>query len=566
MTVGFLGPEGTYTDEAAKQLFPDTTRIAYPSIDAVFEAVAARAVSFGVVPIESLVQGPVTETLDNLFRYAGQVAIGEMLVLPIDHALGGLGRPDEVRRVLSKDQALQQCSAYLAHTYPQAALVETPSTTAAMEMIAREGWRDAAAIGNASAIQQYGLEILARGIGNPPQNKTKFAVLGDRYHAPTGSDATSFVIYPHRDRIGLLQDILHLISRESGLNLSSIHSRPDTKGGFRFYMEVEGHLEDPAVAQCLAAMGRALASDDVEVRVFGTYPRRMFNEPRLHTIGVIGGTGQMGRWFRPFFDRAGYQVLVSGRTTPLSYQQCIERSDAVIFNVPISHTVELIHKLGPYFRPGQLMVDNTSIKTQPVSAMLEAAPEGVEVLGMHTVFGPAVAELRRQNVVFTATPRSGELAQEFEGIFYKYGATITHTTPEHHDRQMAFHQNLEHFTKVVLAEVLRVQFGGPEVMARYSSPNSRLSLITMGRVLKGDPGLYAEIQTQNLEGPGMIQEYLRVAGDIGRALMEKDASRFAQAMSQCAEAFGNDFLAHAVETSNAIQDVTSVPLSDSRLS
>jgi prephenate dehydrogenase len=566
MTVGFLGPEGTYTDEAAKQLFPDTTRIAYPSIDAVFEAVAARAVSFGVVPIESLVQGPVTETLDNLFRYAGQVAIGEMLVLPIDHALGGLGRPDEVRRVLSKDQALQQCSAYLAHTYPQAALVETPSTTAAMEMIAREGWRDAAAIGNASAIQQYGLEILARGIGNPPQNKTKFAVLGDRYHAPTGSDATSLVIYPHRDRIGLLQDILHLISRESGLNLSSIHSRPDTKGGFRFYMEVEGHLEDPAVAQCLAAMGRALASDDVEVRVFGTYPRRMFNEPRLHTIGVIGGTGQMGRWFRPFFDRAGYRVLISGRTTPLSYQQCIERSDVVIFNVPISHTVELIHKLGPYFRPGQLMVDNTSIKTQPVTAMLEAAPEGVEVLGMHTVFGPAVAELRRQNVVFTATPRSGELAQEFEGIFYKYGATITHTTPEHHDRQMAFHQNLEHFTKVVLAEVLRVQFGGPEVMARYSSPNSRLSLITMGRVLKGDPGLYAEIQTQNLEGPGMIQEYLRVAGDIGRALMEKDASRFAQAMSQCAEAFGNDFLAHAVETSNAIQDVTSVPLSDNRLS
>ena len=81
-----------------------------------------------------------------------------------------------------------------------------------------------------------------------------FAVLGDRYHARTGTDATSFVIYPHRDRIGLLEDILHLISRESGLNLSSIHSRPDTKGGFRFYIEVEGHAEDLAVARCLAAM------------------------------------------------------------------------------------------------------------------------------------------------------------------------------------------------------------------------------------------------------------------------------------------------------------------------
>jgi prephenate dehydrogenase len=561
MTIGFLGPEGTYTDEAARQLFPNTTRMAYPSINAVFDAVAARAIKAGVVPIESLVQGPVTETLDNLFRYAGKVTIGDMLVLPIDHALGALGEPQDIRRILSKDQALHQCSDYITRTYPRAALVETPSTTAAMEMIARQGWRDAAAIGHAAALQQYGLEVVAWGIGNPPQNKTKFAVLGDRYHAPTGTDATSFVIYPHRDRIGLLEDILHLISRESGLNLSSIHSRPDTKGGFRFYIEVEGHVEDVAVAHCLAAMERALGADDIEVRVFGAYPRRMFNEPRLHTIGLIGGTGLMGRWLRPFFEKAGYQVLISGRTTPLTYQQCIEQADAVIINVPISYTIELIHKLGHFFRPGQLMVDNTSIKTQPVAAMLEAAPEGVEVLGMHTVFGPAIAELRRQNVIFTTTPRSGELAQEFEGIFYKYGATITHTTPEYHDRQMAFHQNLEHFTKVILAEVLRAQFGNPEAMANYSSPNSRLSLITMGRVLRGDPGLYAEIQTQNLQGAGMIQEYLRIAGEVGGALMHGDGSPLAQAMSRCAKAFGSEFLAHAVDTSNAIQQATAMPLS-----
>jgi prephenate dehydrogenase len=130
---------------------------------------------------------------------------------------------------------------------------------------------------------------------------------------------------------------------------------------------------------------------------------------------------------------------------------------------------------------------------------------------------------------------------------------------------MAFHQNLEHFTKVVLAEILRAQFGAPEAMVTYSSPNSRLSLITMGRVLRGDPGLYAEIQTQNLQGAGMIQEYLRVAGELGRTLMDGDANRFAQAMSHCAEAFGDDFLAHAVDTSNAIQRMTSIPLSHSRV-
>ena len=150
--IGYLGPEGTYTDEAAKQLFPATTRTAYPSIDAVFDAVASRAISTGVVPIESLLQGPVTETLDNLFRYAGQVTISDMLVLPIDHAIGALGAAADIRRILSKDQALHQCSEYIARQFPGAALIDTPSTAAAMEMIVRQGWHDAAAIGNAAAL------------------------------------------------------------------------------------------------------------------------------------------------------------------------------------------------------------------------------------------------------------------------------------------------------------------------------------------------------------------------------------------------------------------------------
>ncbi len=106
---------------------------------------------------------------------------------------------------------------------------------------------------------------------------------------------------------------------------------------------------------------------------------------------------------------------------------------------------------------------------------------------------------------------------------------------------MAFHQNLEHFTKVVLAEVLRAQFGTPEMMASYSSPNSRLSLITMGRVLKGDPELYAEIQTQNLQGAKMLQEYLRIAGEIGRALIQGDASHFAQVMRRRRTCLGGIF-------------------------
>ena len=493
MKIGFLGPQGSFSEEAARQLSPEANLIlvAYPSIDAVFLAVAQQEAAQGVVPLESLTEGPVTGTLDNLFQHAGQANIVEVIILQL----------------------------------PQ-------------------------------AIRQNDLQTGAGGEMKPARpDKVKFAVLGPHYHGRTGNDATSLVIYPHRDRIGLLEDILHIISQEYGLNLSSIHSRPDTKGGFRFFIELEGHLEDEAVSCCLQDLEGKLAADEAEVRIFGAYPRRLFNEPRLGVIGIIGGTGLMGGWFEKFFGGAGYRVFTSGRKTPLTYQQCVEQSDAVIINVPIQHAVGVIRSVGPCFRPGQLLVDNTSIKTQPVAAMLESVPEGVEVLGMHTVFGPSVPELRNQNVLFTHTARSGELAQEFEGIFYKYGARITRTTPEYHDQQMAFHQNLEHFTKIALAEVLRERFGGTEALASYSSPNSRMSMITMGRILNMDPQMVAEIQTYNLQGPGMIEKYLEVVSRLGAALIQGEVEPLRQAMAQNAQRLGGDFLGQMMQTSQEVENL-----------
>lgn len=556
MKLGFLGPPGTYTEEAARVAMTDVVYVPYASIDAVFEAVVRHEVDRGLVPIENVIQGPVTETLDNLYRYADQLKLVNMLVLPIQHALGVLSPESRITRVLSKDQALKQCSVYLQEHYPQAQQVEMASTSAAMEAIVTARLDDAAAIGSAVTLQQYGLHILARDIGNVQRNKTRFAVLGvaaEGYHPPTGNDATALVIYPHRDRIGLLEDILTVLSQTYGLNLSSIHSRPDTRGAFRFYMEIEGHLQEPAVADCVAALTKQLGDEEVEVKIFGTYPRCAFNEPRLRTIGIIGGTGQMGGWFHKFFSAAGYTVLLSGRRTPLTYQQCIAQSDVVIINVPIRHTVEVIQAVGGWFRPGQLITDNTSIKTQPVAAMLAAVLPGVEVLGMHTVFGPVVENLRRQNVIFTRTPASGELAREFEDIFYKYGAKITYTTPEYHDRQMALHQNLEHFTKIVLAQVLRTHFGDPTDLDSYSSPNSRTSLITMGRILNADPELYSEIQAYNLQGPALIQAYCDAAQALGRALTSGNVEAFREAMSASATSLGPAYLADMLQKSQVLQ-------------
>ncbi len=556
MRIGFLGPAGTYTEEAARAAVADAAYQPYPSIEAVFEAVRQGDVDRGLVPIENVIQGPVTETLDNLYHYAAAVKIVDMLVLPIQHAIGALVSAEHITRIMSKDQALKQCSAYLQAHHPQAQQLEVASTSAAMEMIVDEQLQDAAAIGSPQAMAQYNLPILARDIGNVNNNKTRFTLLGPAatdFHVPTGKDATTFVVYPPSDRMGILEEILAVISREYHLNLSSIHSRPDTRGAFRFYMEIEGHLEEPHVAACLAALEKHLSPDEVQIHTFGSYPRCPFNEPHLRTIGIIGGTGQMGQWFERFFAPAGYQVLISGRRTPLTYEQCIAQSDAIIINVPIQNTVDTIHQVGQWFRPGQLIADNTSIKTQPVAAMLEAVPEGVEVLGMHTVFGPNIDSLQSQNVVFTRTDASGDLAREFENIFYKYGAKITYTDPETHDRQMAFHQNLEHFTKLVLAQVLRNQFGDPFEMESYSSPNSRTSLITMGRILNADPDLYSEIQAYNLQGPDMIRAFLEAAQQLGQALMKGDVETFKDTMISSASALGPTYLQEMLQKSKIIQ-------------
>ena len=165
MRVGYLGPSGTYTEEAAKVALADAVYIPYASIDAVFEAMVQGQVERGLVPIENVIQGPVTETQDNLYHHITSVKIVNMLVLPIQHAIGVLSPTSQITRILSKDQALKQCSAYLQDHYPQAQQVEMASTSTAMETIVSERWQDAAAIGSLQALHimvcTFSIAILA---------------------------------------------------------------------------------------------------------------------------------------------------------------------------------------------------------------------------------------------------------------------------------------------------------------------------------------------------------------------------------------------------------------------
>ncbi len=553
--IGFLGPKGTYT-ELALNLYLDGSLdgrgdyeiLPLPSIDAVFQAIAEGNTDLGFVPVENIIQGPVTQTLDNLLRYSPKLKISGATILPIEHALGALPARGKIKRILSKDTALEQCSIYLNENYPGAEQVQVNSTSEAMRLIGEKSMDDAAAIGMGSSFQRYGLEVIARNVGNVKNNKTRFIVLGQEKSVPTGRDITSLAIYPRRDRVGLLDDILKIVSKEHGINMSSLHSRPDGKGLSKFYMDLEGHISDDNLKKCIAELQSQFS--EKELFVFGSYPHLPFNEPSIKTIGIIGGTGKMGGWFKAFYESRGYKVLVSGRNTELAYEDCVKNSDAVIINVPIEYTEEIIRKIGPMMKKGQLLVDNTGVKTMPVRAMLENTSSDVEVLSIHTMFGQKTKNVLGENIISISTEKTKDMAEEFENIFYKHGAQITRTTPDDHDKRVALTQGLEHIVSVTRAATITGLVTHPDILANFSTPNSRISYVVDGRIHLGDPALYAMMLRENPYAKEVLTAYALALNQLVADVENDDTSSFVRTMTQNKDALGNDFIAESTEKSN----------------
>lgn len=254
------------------------------------------------------------------------------------------------------------------------------------------------------------------------------------------------------------------------------------------------------------------------------------------TVGIIGGTGEMGRWFSKFFRKKGCRVLVASRHTKLRPRALVERSDVVIFSVPIGITVDVIKKYAKYAKPGSVLADFTSIKVAPVKAMLKNAPKGVEVVGMHPVFGPGEKSLRNQTIVLT--PGNGKKwLKWFREIFSKAGAKITVSTPEKHDRMMAVVQALTHFSALPVGYALKTMGADLKTTMKFTSPIYRVRLGLIARILSQDSQLYADLLTMNPYSVKAIAAYLESAGKLGKAVKKRDSKQFARYLDSAAAYF-----------------------------
>lgn len=270
--VAFLGPAGSYSEEAALLYDRQAKLLPFASFAAVAQAVESGMADLGIVPIENSIEGTVSSTVDLLI-HESHLQIRAEIVLPIESYL--MAKPgtavEAIEVVYSHPQALGQCRRFLERCFPQAQTIASLSTTRAVEE-ALASDRPAAAIAPNRAAEIYGADILASHIQDVAENATRFVVLADHDQEwPTGDDKTSIgFALAGEDEPGTLVDVLSEFAQRK-ISMTKIESRPskESLGKYIFLVDLEGHREDPLVAESLA-QARAKAT---MYKLFGSYPR-----------------------------------------------------------------------------------------------------------------------------------------------------------------------------------------------------------------------------------------------------------------------------------------------------
>ena len=250
--IGLLGPAGTYTDEATQKYLreagleeSDIQLVYKNSIADVIKGVG-NEYDTGIIPIENLLNGPVLETLDNLYKNGAKIK-GE-IVIPIHICLAALDAETPLKKIMSKQDAIAQCKRYLEQNYKNIAKETRDSTAAAMQEIKEKNLLGVGALGPRVGAKKYDLTIRAENIEDDENNITRFVILGKEDAKPTGYDKTTVAIKPYENKPGLLYDILKPLKKQN-INLTALQSRPTGKrmGTYIFYIELEGHRKDKVV-------------------------------------------------------------------------------------------------------------------------------------------------------------------------------------------------------------------------------------------------------------------------------------------------------------------------------
>ena len=269
LKIGFLGPEGTFTQTAVFKHFGHSVRaLPFHTIDEVFQEVESGVADFGVVPIENSTEGSVNNTLDMFLTSPLKIA-GEVELRIEQHLLGRMKGLDNIERICAHEQSLAQCRGWLREYLPHVELIGMSSNAAGARRARDE--QGTAAIGPEVAADVYDLDIIVKGIEDRADNSTRFLVVGRELLAPSGNDKTTLLISTaDTGGAGVLHHLLQPLA-DHDVVMTFIESRPSRRRNwdYVFFIDVEGHAQEPPVSDALAILER----ESSLFRVLGAYPK-----------------------------------------------------------------------------------------------------------------------------------------------------------------------------------------------------------------------------------------------------------------------------------------------------
>jgi chorismate mutase/prephenate dehydratase len=267
LDVAFLGPEGTFTQEAALKHFGHAINTRpMVAIGDIFREVESGAAHYGVVPVENSTEGVITHTLDS-FLNSSLLICGEVALRIHHNLLSDSRNINEIEEVFSHQQSLAQCREWLDIHLPNAKRTAVSSNAEAARMAkAKKG---CAAIAGEAAAELYKLAVVEKNIEDEPDNTTRFLIIGKQSPGVTSDDKTTFVL-SIQNRPGALHDLLKILAK-AGIGMTKIESRPSrvTLWDYLFYIDIDGHQDSPLISQAL----EALREESRTLKVLGSYPR-----------------------------------------------------------------------------------------------------------------------------------------------------------------------------------------------------------------------------------------------------------------------------------------------------
>ncbi len=266
LTIAYLGPEATFTHQAAIRRFGSSLNYAaQKTIADVFTEVSKNRADYGVVPVENSTEGVVTHTLDMFVD--SDLKIVSQIVLKVQQCLMSNSPRKQIKKLYVHPQSLAQCRIWIQNNLPRAEIVETSSNARSAELAAKE--KNTAAIGGLLAAEKYGLRVLEQDIQDNAANATRFLVLGRKCSPPTGKDRTSIMV-SIADKVGALHHALAAF-RRFRINLTKIESRPSKRKAWEyfFFIDCDGHAHDKKVAKAIAHLEQECSY----VKILGSYPK-----------------------------------------------------------------------------------------------------------------------------------------------------------------------------------------------------------------------------------------------------------------------------------------------------